>query len=217
MKTDTQLQQDIVAELKWEPAINADNIGVIVNDGVVTLNGRVDSFSEKWDAERIVKNIAGVTTLAIEMDVALPTSCQRYDADLAQSVRNVLEWTNYLPKDGIQVMVENGWVTLTGEVEWKYQKRRAAEAVRYLFGVVGISDQITLVELASSSSIKEGIEAAIVRHAKTDAAAITVDVNGSEVSLHGKVHSYYERALVSNSAWGAAGVQKVNNHVTVSY
>lgn len=217
MKTDIQLQQDVIAQLKWEPAINDTQIAVSVDNGVVTLNGHVDSFAQKWDAERAAQRVNGVKALAIEIEVALPYSSQRNDADIARSAENVLEWNSYIPRESIKVMVENGLVILTGELDWDYQKRTAVSAVRSLFGVTGVSDQIKIKPHLSANNIKLGIESAINRQAKNDNESITVSVEGEEVTLSGKVHSYYERNLVSNAAWSVQGIQKVINHVTVSY
>lgn len=217
MKTDAQLQQDVIAELKWDPSITDTQIGVSVANGVVTLNGHVDSFAEKWGAEKIVQRVSGVKALAVEIQVDLPSSSKRSDADIARSAENVLEWSSNIFNGHIKVMVEGGWVTLTGEVMWEYQRRTAVNLIRYLRGVTGVSNQIHVKEQASSSSIKADIEAAIKRQAKVDEAAIKVDVNGSEVTLSGKVHSYFERNYAGNSAWRAVGVQKVVNNITVTY
>ena len=127
MKTDAQVQQDVIAELKWEPSINAAQIGVEVKDGIVTLAGHVSSYAEKWDAERAAQRVSGVKALAVEMDVKLPGSSKRNDADIARSAKDVLQWTTYLPKDRVKVMVEKGWITLSGDVDWEYQRRAAVE------------------------------------------------------------------------------------------
>lgn len=149
--------------------------------------------------------------------VALPNSSQRNDLDIAHSAENVLEWTSYIPHEHIKVMVENGFLTLTGDVDWDYQNRTAVNAIRSLFGVTGVSNQISIKPRPSANNIKLGIESAISRQAKSDRESITVSVNGSEVTLNGKAHSYYEHNLISNAAWSAQGVQKVINHVTVAY
>jgi osmotically-inducible protein OsmY len=217
MKTDVQLQQDVIAQLKWDPSITDTQIGVSVANGVVTLNGHVASFAEKWEAEKIVQRVSGVKALAVEIQVDLPSSSKRTDADIARSVENVLEWSSHVFNGHIKVMVENGWVTLTGEVMWEYQRRTAAHLIRYLRGVMGVINQVNVKYQASSNTIKSDIEAAIKRQAKLDEEAIKVDVNGSEVTLSGKVHSYFERNYMANSAWSAPGVQKVVNNLIVSY
>ena len=214
MKTDIQLQQDVIAELKWEPSVNAAHIGVEVKDGIVTLVGHADSYSEKWDAERAAQRVAGVRALAVEMDVKLSTDNKRTDADIARAAGSVLQWVAYGPKSAIKVMVEDGWITLTGEVTWHYQKTAAAKSVRYLLGVKGVSDQIIIKPVKSAGTVKSDIEAALKRRAKAD---ITVDVSGSDVTLSGKVLSWSERELAGESAWGTSGVSSVANNITVAY
>jgi osmotically-inducible protein OsmY len=217
MKTDSQLKQDVIAELKWEPAVNGAQIGVEVKDGIVTLTGHVDSFAEKWDAERAAQRVFGVKALAVEIDVKLPGSSQRNDADIARSVENVLQWTTYVPKDAVKVMVENGWVTLTGEVNWEYQRQAATSAVRYLMGVTGVSDQIAIKPHVSQSAIKSDIEAALKRGALSDAKNISIDIRDGDVTLAGTVHSWSERELATHAAWAAAGVRKVVDNLVVAY
>ena len=218
MKTDAQLQQDVTAELKWEPSVDAAQIGVEVKDGIVTLAGHVGSYAEKYDAEHAAQRVSGVKALAIEMDVKLVGSSKRTDADVARAVQNVLQWTTYLPKDHVKVMVEGGWVTLTGEVDWEYQRQAATAGVRYLMGVTGVSDQITIKKPAVSlSAVKSEIEAALKRRATADAQKISVEVDGADVTLSGKVHSWSERDLARNTAWGTLGVRNVNDNMTVSY
>ncbi len=217
MKTDTQLQQDVIAELKWEPSVNAAQIGVEVKDGIVTLAGHVNSYAEKWNAERAAQRVWGVKALAIEMDVTLPGSSKRNDADIARSAENVLEWTANLPKDCVKIMVENGWITLSGEVDWEYQRQAAVRAVRYLIGVTGVSDQITIKAKVASSAVKSDIEAALKRRAIDDAQNIAVEVRGTDVTLTGKVHSWSERELAEHAAWSTPGVRKVVDLITVAY
>jgi len=216
-KSDTQLQQDVLAELKWEQSINAAEIGVEVKDGIVTLAGHVNTFAEKWDAERATQRVAGVKALAVEMDVKLEGMSNRTDADIARSAENVLQWTTYLAKDTVKIKVEKGWVTLTGEVEWQYQRQAAAAAVRYLMGVIGVSDQITIKTKTSAPVVKSDIEAALKRQAQRDSHEISVSVHGTDVTLTGKVHSWSERELARNAAWGSPGVRSVIDNTTLSY
>lgn len=217
MKTDANLKQDVIAELSWEPSINAAQIGVEVKDGIVTLAGHVDSYVEKWEAERAAQRVIGVKALAVEMDVKLPGSSQRNDADIARAAESALQWASYTLGDNVKVMVEGGWVTLTGEVNWEYQRRSAAAAVRYLMGVTGVSDQITINPKVSQSAVKSDIEAALKRRAHSDAQKISVDVNGADVTLTGAVHSWSERDLAKQSAWSAPGVRNVVDNMTVTY
>jgi osmotically-inducible protein OsmY len=217
MKTDKQVQQDVIAELSWEPSVNAAQIGVEVKDGIVTLAGHVASYAEKWNAERAAQRVSGVKALAIEMDVKLSGSNERNDADIARSAESVLQWTTFLPKDRVKIMVEKGWITLSGEVDWEYQRRAAVNGVHYLMGVTGVSDNIAIKPKVSLSAVKSDIEAALKRRAKADAEKISVEVRGADVTLTGKVHSWSERDLATDSAWGTPGVRKVVDNITVGY
>jgi osmotically-inducible protein OsmY len=209
MKTDTQLQQDVIAELKWEPSVHAAQIGVLVKDGVVTLEGEVGNYAEKWHAERAAQRVAGVQALAVGLTVKLSNLGQRTDSDIARSAQTVLSWISGFPTDQIKIMVENGWLTLSGEVEWQYQKEAAADSLRYLVGVIGVSDQIALKARASSMAVKADIEAALKRRAQAESQDIEVSVNEGEVTLTGTVHSWAERELARHSAWGTPGVREV--------
>jgi osmotically-inducible protein OsmY len=209
MKTDEQLQQDVMAELKWEPAVHAAQIGVEARDGVITLAGEVGSYAEKWNAERAAQRVAGVKALAVEMKVRLTELGTRTDADIAESARNVLSWRSELPDDAVQVLVEEGWITLSGDVEWQYQRQAAAASVRSLPGVTGVSNQIAIHPVASARVVKADIEAALQRRAALDATKIEVAVDGADVTLTGTIHSWAERDLATRSAWSAAGVRHV--------
>ena len=217
MKTDAQVQQDVIAELKWEPSINAAQIGVEVKDGIVTLAGHVSSYAEKWNAERATQRVSGVKALAIEMDVQLAGSSRRNDTDIARSAENALQWMTFFPKDRVKVMVEDGWITLSGEVDWEYQRQAAAGGVRYLMGVTGVSDQIVVKPKVSLSAVKSDIEAALKRRATADAQKISVGVRGADVTLTGTVHSWSERDLARDSAWGTPGVRNVVDNITIAY
>ena len=217
MKTDTQLQNDVMAELKWDPSVNAADIGVEVKDGVVTLSGHVDKFTEKWAAERAAQKVTGVKALAVELDVSLPGASNRSDADIARTAENVLEWTTSWPTDHVVVMVEKGWITLSGELDYEYQRQIASSAVRHLMGVTGVSNQIVIKSRLTSSSVKSEIEAALKRRALTDAQEIMVTVNGSKVTLTGVVQSWSEHDMVSDSVWNTPGVTDVSNNISVAY
>jgi len=217
MKTDTQLQQDVIAELEWEPSVEAAQIGVEVRDGVVTLAGQVSSYAQKWSAERAAQRVRGVKALAVDMEVNLPALAQRSDADIARSVENVLSWASLLHPDAIKVMVEKGWVTLSGSVDWQYQRQAATDAVRFLFGVTGVSDQIAITPSANVGVVKADIEAALARCATADALRISVSVDGGDVKLSGSVSSYGERQLAIQSAWGTPGVRRVVDEMTLEY
>ena len=215
MKTDAQLQKDVTAELGWEPSINAAQIGVEVKDGVVTLAGHVSCYAEKWDAERAAQRVAGVKALTVEIDVKLPGTSTRTDIDVARSVENVLQWATDVPRGALKVMVENGWITLTGEVDWDYQRQAAASTIRHLTGVRGVSCNIAVKPKVSSNAVKSDIEAALKRRATTEANKIGVAVHGTSVTLTGTAHSWSERELATHSAWGTPGVQYVVDEITV--
>ena len=214
MKTDTQLQQDVLAELAWEPSVNAAKIGVEVKDGVVTLAGHVDSFAQKWDAERAAQRVSGVKALAVDMDVKLSSLSERTDGDIARTAENVLQWMTYWPRDAVKVMVEDGWVTLSGKVKWNYQRLAAVDGVRHLMGVKGVSDRIMVEHTMVSDTLKSDIEAALRRHANSD---IAVAVQDGDVTLTGTVRSWGAFDLASHAAWGTPGVQSVSNKITIAY
>ena len=217
MKTDSQLQQDVMAELAWEPSIHATEIGVEVKDGVVTLAGDVSSYAQKWNAELATQRVSGVKALAINLTVKLVESGVRTDGDIATSARKVLDWTSAGESGSVKIMVEKGLITLTGEVDWKFQKEAAADAVRFLTGVVGVSDQIVVTPSVKASVVKADIEAAIRRAATADAKRITVGVSGTDVTLSGSIHSWAERDLATQSAWKSPGVRKVIDNMTLAY
>jgi osmotically-inducible protein OsmY len=217
MKTDSQLQQDVSAELKWEPSVHAARIGVEVKDGVVTLAGQVDTYAEKWNAERAAQRVSGVKALATELKVHLTEQRKRSDGDIAGAVKNALEWSASLPAGAIKVMVEGGWVTLSGDVDWQFQRDAAKDNVRYLLGVVGVSDQIYIKPSVSAIAVKSDIEAALKRTSVADAKKIHVDVQGSDVTLSGAVQSWAERDIATNSAWGTPGVTNVHDKMSLAW
>jgi osmotically-inducible protein OsmY len=217
MKTDSQLQRDVTAELAWEPSVHATQIGVEVRDGVVTLAGNVATYAEKWNAERAAQRVAGVKALAVDLQVKLAASGVRSDGDIAQSARNVLDWTSSVESGSVKIMVEKGWITLTGKVDWNFQKQDAVDAVRFLMGVVGVSDHVVVTPGVNASVVKSDIEAAIKRGAIEDAKRITVGVNGTDVTLGGSVQSWAERDLATESAWKSPGVRKVIDNMTLAY
>ncbi len=217
MKTDSQLQQDVSAELKWEPSVHATQIGVEVKDGVVTLAGEVGSFWEKWNAQSAAQRVAGVKALSSEITVRLSGLSKRTDTDIAEAVENRLEWTSSLPSGAIKVMVEAGWVTLTGDVDWQYQRQVATDSVRQLLGVTGVSDQIGIKHSLLGAVVQSDIEAALKRTSISEANKISVRVEGSAVTLSGTVHSWNERDTATNSAWGTPGVRTVVDLMTLAH
>ena len=217
MSTDRQLQQDVIAELGWDASINASRVGVEVKSGIVTLSGHVESYAQKWAAERAAQRVSGVKGVAVELEVTLPGSNQRTDADIARAASNALEWNVLIPKDSIKVMVEDGHLTLSGEAEWAYVRNAAEASVRGLLGVKSVINLVKISAKITPADVKTKIEAALQRRAHLDAKAISIDVDHGTVTLNGKVDSLSERVTVENAAWNAPGVQKVVDHLIVAH
>jgi osmotically-inducible protein OsmY len=215
MKTDTQLRNDILAELTWAPEVKTSDVGVIVKDGVVTLTGHLASHAEKYAVERAVQRVHGVKALAVELTVKLPFDNQRTDADIAMAVECALDWNALVPDDKIQPLVENGWITLAGEVEWGYQRSAADSAVRDLMGVTGVSNLVKVKPKVSPADVEKKIHDALSRQADREARKLAITVNGSQVTLRGTVHSWTDRDAVQGAAWATPGVTVVVNDLLV--
>jgi osmotically-inducible protein OsmY len=215
MKTDTQLRNDIQAELTWAPEVKTSDVGVIVKDGVVTLTGHLASHAEKYAVERAVQRVHGVKALAVELTVKLPFDNQRTDADIAMAVECALDWNALVPDDKIQPLVENGWITLAGEVEWGYQRSAAESAVRDLMGVTGVSNLVKVKPKVSPADVEKKIHEALSRQADREAHRLAITVNGSQVTLRGTVHSWTDRDAVQGAAWATPGVTVVVNDLLV--
>jgi osmotically-inducible protein OsmY len=216
IRTDEEIQADVLEELKWNPRVQPNEIGVIVKDGIVTLTGWVDSYLKKMAAEEVAHRTRGVKAVANEIEVRLPGFAERTDADLAKAVLNALRWDAAIPTDKVDVTVSQGWVTLKGEVEFGFQKSDAERAVRRLSGVKGVINLITIKPRPSPGDLKQQIERALIRNAQTDARNITVEVQGSKVILRGTVRSYAEKQAAEDTAWAAPGVSEVDNRIVIS-
>jgi osmotically-inducible protein OsmY len=216
MKTDSELQQDVMNELQWEPMVKAAEIGVGVKDGVVTLSGYVDSFYKKWAAERAAARVFGVKAVAEELKVRLPGSLERSDEDIARAASDALEWNVAVPYEGIKVQVQDGLVTLSGKVDWWYQKDAAEDAVRKLVGVVMVSNYITIKPAVKPEDVKDKIVSAFQRNALLDARRVTVEAHGGKVILRGSVRNWAEKEQVEQAAWAAPGVSEVESHILFS-
>jgi osmotically-inducible protein OsmY len=216
MKTDAELQRDVMNELKWEPTIKAAEIGVGVKDGVVTLSGYVDSYVKKWAAEHAAARVSGVRAVAEGIQVRLPSSLKRSDEDIAGAVANVLEWNVLVPHDRVKVQVQDGLVTLRGQVDWGYQKFAAEEAVRCLMGVVLFNNEIRVKPPVKPLDVKDEIESAFRRNALLDSRRVTVETRGASVILSGSVRNWAERAEAQWTAWAALGVSEVVNNIIIS-
>ena len=220
MKTDAHVQRDVMNELKWEPTIHAAEIGVAVKNGVVTLSGTVDSYGKKWAADRAAKRVAGVKAVTEEIKVTLAASHTRADQDIAEAATQVLGWNLWVPRERVKVTVRNGWITLSGDVDWYYQKEHAEDAVRHLQGVLGVGNSITIKPPVRvlPIEVKNKIEDALKRNAKLLLAAqkIQVETSGSKVILRGSVGNLAECQEAEYAAWSAPGVSEVENQLTVT-
>ena len=211
-KTDSEIKTDVILELKYEPSVKATDIGVIVKDGTVTLNGYATSYGEKWDAVNAAKRVRGVNAVADEIKVKLTYSYDRTDGDIATNAVNQIKWSTTIPENSVQITVRDGWITLEGEVEWRYQYTAAQDVMQYLAGVKGVSNLITIKPKLAPVDISIAIKAAFERNAQLEADSIEVDTLGNNVILCGKVGNYAERV-----AWAAPGVYSVDNQLTYSW
>lgn len=215
MKSDTQLHKDVLAELMWEPTVFEKEIGVSVKDGVVTLTGYVQSYAQKRAAEKAVARVAGVRAVAEDIQVKLPTSRQRSDTEIAHAAINALKWDTEVPEELIKTKVENGWVTLEGAVQFFYQKSAAERCVRFLNGVKGVTNLISVKPAGVVTKVTQNIEAALKRRAEIDAARIRVESMDGKVTLMGSVHSWPELKEAENAAWATPGVWAVDDRLAV--
>ena len=218
MKTNAELQKDVQDAIKWEPLLNAAEIGVIVKDGVVTLTGTVDNYSKKSEAENAAKNVAGVNAVVEKIDVKFGSNWgKKDDNEIAKEVVTAFYVNWKIPSEKVKVKVEKGWVTLEGEVNWNYQKEAAKDIVKNLLGVTGVSDNITIKSETQEKIEKKDIESGLRRNWSIDSKNIAVKVSGHEATLTGTVNSWYQKDEAGRIAWNAPGVWAVDNELVVEY
>ncbi|MEI7728751.1 MAG: BON domain-containing protein [Verrucomicrobiota bacterium] len=216
MKTNAELQQDVQDAIKWQPLLNAAEIGVTAKDGIVSLTGVVDNYSKKSEAEDAAKNVAGVTAVVEKIEVRFPNTWSKTNTEIATEVLTALKTRWDVPNDKIKVKVEAGWITLTGELNWNYQKDAAEDAIKYLMGVKGVTNDITIKSETNNAVEKAAIESALKRNWSINEKDIRVQVSGHNATLTGKVASWYQKDEAGNIAWGAPGVWTVNNELVVA-
>lgn len=214
--TDENIQQEVLLELRWDSRLQPNEIGVAVKDGVVTLTGYVDSYLKKLAAKEAALRVQGVKAVANDIQVRLPGMSERTDTDLARAAREALQWDIEVPSDRVKITVSNGWVTLEGEVDYGFQRMAAERAISRLAGVKGVTNLIVVKPRVMPEHLKEDIEQALVRNARTDAQHIQVNVEGRKVILRGTVSSYAEKEAAENTAWAEPGVTEVEDHILVA-
>jgi len=215
MSTDSHLRHAVTEELNWEPSVVSAHIGVVAASGVVTLTGHVESYAQKHAAEAAAHRVKGVKAVAEEIEVRLPFETKRTDEDIAAAAIDRMGWDVSIPKDAVEVQVENGWVTLTGQVDWHYQKAAAGQELRHLSGVTGLSDQITVKPRVDVADIGDSITHALHRSWFFDPQTVMVSADGGQVRLTGSVHLPHDRQLAAATAWSAPGVTGVQNDIDV--
>jgi osmotically-inducible protein OsmY len=216
MRSDSEIEKNVKAELEWDPDLDATDIAVSVKNGVVTLTGFVKSYTDRYEAETAAKRVAGVVAVANDIEVRMPSVDERPDPDIAREAAAAIKSQLPISSEHIKIIVKNGWVTLEGEVEWQYQRQTAENVVRRIKGVKGVSNTILLKPRAEPTEVKRKIQEALRRSAEVDANRIEVEARGSEVILKGTVRSWIEREEAERAAWAAPGVTKVEDRIVVS-
>lgn len=217
IRSDVDIQQDVLEELRWDPHINVSDIGVSVKEGVVTLTGLVDNYLVRLAAQNAALRVKGAHAVANDIEVRLHTSAERTDSDLALAALYALKWDAAIPTDKIDITVSHGYLTLRGEVEWPFQREAAERAIRRLAGIKGVTNWVTVAIRATSGDIKQKIEKALVRNAETDAHHITVEVHGHAATLKGHVRSFAEKLAAERTALSAPGIASVDNEIKIVY
>ncbi|WP_066342350.1 BON domain-containing protein [Azohydromonas lata] len=216
MKTDAELKQDVQDELEWDPAVDATTIGVAVEHGVVTLSGHLQTYAQKWAVQKALRRVAGVKAYALELDVLLAPNHRRSDTEIAQFAQAALQQLAVLPAAAVRLMVDKGWITLQGEVDWEFQRRLVEKTISHLTGVVGVSNDITLKHHSMPPDLNDRIRRALVRQAEREALHIKVQAHPSgTVTLRGTVHSWHERCAAEGTVRAAPGVRWVVNRIQI--
>jgi osmotically-inducible protein OsmY len=215
MKTDAQLRHDLEAQLDWDPRFDSQGIGVAVKDGVVALSGHVASYADRWAAQDAAQSVAGVKAIANELAVDLAFDAQQTDPQIAEAALKALNADVFIPATGVKVVVHDGWVTVSGQVDFWFQKEAAARAITHLRGVKGLANDITIKRRATATDVKAKIEDAFRRHASLDAENIRVQLADGTVTLEGEVNSWHERQHAEAAAWAAPGVSIVKDHLSI--
>jgi len=215
MKSDNQIQDDVMEEIRWDPILDKSDIGVSVNDGIVTLSGHVNNYMKKISAEKAAKRVKDVKAVAMDVDVRLGYEQQRNDTEIASAALNAIKWDTSVPDDKLKVSVEDGRITLEGQLTWQYQKNAAEQAVRSLNGVKGVINSITISQPVNTAVIKDKIRTALERYADVEAARIRIETNGNKVTLKGSVNSWTERRIAEQAAWSSPGVISVEDNLLI--
>lgn len=216
MSHDDQLQKSVLAELNWEPSITSAHIGVAAQDGTVTLTGHVESFGQKHAAEMATGRVKGVKAVAEEIEVRLPFEVNRDDTDIATAASNRLAWDTGTPRDQIEIKVEKGWITLSGQVGWNFQKEAAAREVRNLMGVIGVTNQITIKPRVNTEQLQNEIQLALHRSVFFEPENVHVTADEGNIKLTGTVNSWLDLRTAGRTAWAAPGATSVENELIVA-
>ena len=215
-RSDAQIHKDVIDEIAFEPSVDNSRIAVAVTDGIVTLSGSVPNFFEKWRSESAVKRVSGVQGVVEELTVSLFPAMEQTETEIASAAVNALEWDSVIPHASVRVNVQNGWITLSGQLEWQYQSQRAFDAVAHLRGVRGVNNLIAVTPLVSPVDIRARISGAFERSAELDAARVRIEVSGGHVTLRGSLSTWGERDAATKAAWNASGVTGVTNEIVVT-
>lgn len=216
MKTDSEIQKSVMEELRWEPVLNASEIGVAVKNGIVTLSGTIDSYFKKEEAENAAKRVSGVKAVASDIEVTSLGSETGSDTEIARAIGDALKYNSAVKDDMIKVKVENGWVTLEGQVNLEYEKVAVRTAIKNISGIKGIANLIRIKPTATPKDLQKKITAAFQRHASLDAQQINVVIEGSKAILSGKVRSWIEKSDAEDATWRAPGITSVENQLIVT-